>query len=85
MIAILERIDEYRTVLESYSARLLPCVKWEPAPRGNVTAPDDTADFYRFFAATPHAEFLYGDARGTPSSTRSGREKANSQSSGIKR
>jgi hypothetical protein len=27
--AILERIDEYRNVLESYSARLLPLIKWE--------------------------------------------------------
>lgn len=58
--AILERIDEYRAVLEGYSRRLLPVIEWEPAPDGNLNVLNDTADFYRFFDATPHAEFLYG-------------------------
>jgi hypothetical protein len=57
--AILDRIDEYRTVLEDYSQRLLPVIDWQPTPDGNVTALNDTGDFYRFFDATPHAEFLY--------------------------
>ena len=57
--AILERIEEYRRVLESYSDRLLPVVPWEPTDRGSVRVTGDTADFYRFFDATPHAEFLY--------------------------
>jgi hypothetical protein len=57
--AILERIDEYRTVLESYSARLLPLIEWEPTDKFNVRVLNDTEDFYRFFDATPHAEFLY--------------------------
>ena len=57
--AILQRIDEYRAVLEDYSQRLLPLIRWEPTPDGNVNVLNDTADFYRFFDATPHAEFLY--------------------------
>jgi hypothetical protein len=57
--AILERINDYRSVLESYSTRLLPHVRWEPTDRGNVRVLNDTGDFYRFFDATPHAEFLY--------------------------
>jgi hypothetical protein len=57
--AILDRVDEYRRVLESYSTRLLPVVRWQPTERGNVRVLDDTSDFYRFFDATPHAEFLY--------------------------
>jgi hypothetical protein len=57
--AILQKIDEYRGVLESYSRRLLPCIRWEPTPDGNVRVLNDTADFYRFFDATQHAEFLY--------------------------
>jgi hypothetical protein len=57
--AILELIDEYREVLESYSQRLLPLIKWEPTPEFNVRVLNDTGDFYRFFDATPHAEFLY--------------------------
>ena len=58
--AILERIDDYRRVLEDYSRRLLPLIEWEPTKNGNVNVLNDTADYYRFFDATPHAEFLYG-------------------------
>jgi len=63
--AILERIDEYRAVLEDYSQRLLPVIEWETAADGNVNVLNDTADFYRFFDATPHAEFLYACVRKT--------------------
>ena len=58
--AILRRIREYRSTLEDYSRRLLPAVDWQPTEDGNVRVLNDTADFYRFFDATPHAEFLYG-------------------------
>lgn len=57
--AILERIDDYKTVLESYSSRVLPLIEWEPTDSFNVNVTNDTGDFYRFFDATPHAEFLY--------------------------
>lgn len=57
--AILERIDRYREVLESYSARLLPLIRWEATETFNVRVVNDTADYYRFFDATPHAQFLY--------------------------
>jgi len=63
--SILDRIEEYRAVLEGYSRRLLPLIEWEPTAEGNVRALDDTADFYRFFDATPHAEFLYSCVRKT--------------------
>jgi hypothetical protein len=63
--AILERIVDYRTVLEAYSRALLPLVEWEPTERGNVRVSNDTADFYRFFDATPHAEFLFACVRRT--------------------
>jgi Fic/DOC family len=63
--AILDRITEYKSVLESYSGRLLPCIRWEATPQGNVNVLNDTADFYRFFDATPHAEFLYQCVRQT--------------------
>jgi hypothetical protein len=58
--AILERIDDYRRVLEGYSSRLLPCIDWQPTEQGNVRVTNDTGDFYRFFDATGQAEFLYG-------------------------
>ncbi len=57
--AILERLDEYRGVLESYSARLLPSIEWQPTPDNNVEVLNDTGDFYRYFDATAHAEFLF--------------------------
>lgn len=63
--AILERIDQYRAVLEAYSQRLLPVIDWEPTDDGNVRVLNDTGDFYRFFDATPHAEFLYACVRKT--------------------
>ncbi len=63
--AILDRITEYKGVLESYSSRLLPCIQWEATQKGNVRVLNDTADFYRFFDATPHAEFLYECVRQT--------------------
>lgn len=57
--AILDRIDEYKKVLDDYSKRLLPCINWSPTESGNVSVLNETRDFYRFFDATPHAEFLY--------------------------
>jgi Fic family protein len=57
--AILQRLDEYRAVLESHSASLLPLVEWRATADGNVEVLNDTGDYYRYFDATPHAEFLY--------------------------
>ena len=63
--AILDRIDEYREVLETYSKRLLPCIQWTPTRDGNILVQNETADFYRFFDATPHTEFLYSCVKRT--------------------
>jgi hypothetical protein len=63
--AILSAIDAYRIVLESYSRRLLPLIEWRPTEQGNVEVLNDTGDFYRYFDATPHAEFLFGCVRRT--------------------
>lgn len=63
--AILDRVDEYRRVLEDYSSRLLPVIAWEPTAAFNIRVLNDTGDFYRFFDATPHAEFLYACVRQT--------------------
>jgi hypothetical protein len=40
-------------------------IEWEPTAEGNVRVLNETADFYRFFDATPQAEFLYGCVRKT--------------------
>ncbi|HKO94221.1 MAG TPA: Fic family protein [Polyangiaceae bacterium] len=57
--AILRRIDAYRAVLESYSAALLPLIEWRPTRDGNLEVLSDSTDYYRYFDATQHAEFLY--------------------------
>ena len=57
--AILRNIDDYRKVLESYSRPLLEFIEWRARSDGNIEVPDDTADFYRYFDATAHTEFLY--------------------------
>ncbi|KZL24058.1 Fic family protein [Pseudovibrio sp. Ad37] len=62
---ILERIDTYRQVLEDYSSRLLDKIDWQPTVHGNLTVTNETADFYRFFDATAHAEFLYACVKRT--------------------
>ena len=38
---------------------MLPVIEWHPTDKGNVEVTNSTSDFYRFFDATPHAEFLY--------------------------
>ena len=63
--AILDRIDAYGAILEDYSRRLLPLIEWEPTERGNVRVLNDATDFYRFFDATRHAEFLFECVRRT--------------------
>ena len=56
---ILDRIDEYHTVLESYSKKLLPLIDWRETSDFNIEVINDTGDFYRFFDATAHATFTY--------------------------
>ncbi|MBB6481862.1 Fic family protein [Spirochaeta isovalerica] len=56
---ILDRIQEYRKTLLGYSSRLLPLIQWEPTKDNNVVIKNETAAYYRFFDATPHAGFLY--------------------------
>jgi hypothetical protein len=63
--AILESLDEYKLVLEEYSRALVPVIDWRPTDNGNVHVLNDTGDFYRFFDATPHAEYLYSCVRKT--------------------
>ncbi len=63
--AILENINAYRAVLEDYSKRLLPVIEWDATREGNVNVKGDSGDFYRFFDATLHAEFLYECVRKT--------------------
>lgn len=57
--AILEHINDYRKVLEAYSHPLLDFIEWKKTDRNNVEVLNDTIDLYRYFDATPQAEFLF--------------------------
>jgi hypothetical protein len=57
--SILNHIDDYRKVLESYSHPLLDFIEWEKTKSNNVEVLNETIDFYRYFDATKQAEFLY--------------------------
>lgn len=57
--AFLSRIAEYRDTLRSHSGRILPFIEWRATAHQNVEVLNATADFYRFFDATPHVQFLF--------------------------
>ena len=57
--SILDHIDDYKTVLESYSHPLLDHIDWKETEDHNVEVSNNTIDFYRYFDATKQAEFLY--------------------------
>ncbi len=56
---ILERIDEYRKILEHYSKPRLDLIKWRPTGKNNVEVVNETIDLYRYYDATKQAEFLF--------------------------
>jgi Fic family protein len=57
--AILERISDYRKVLETYSHSILDFIQWKKTPKNNVEVLNDTLDYYRYFDATVQTEFLF--------------------------
>ncbi|MBO2012157.1 Fic family protein [Hymenobacter negativus] len=57
--AILEHLPTYRQVLERYSHAVLEFIPWQKTADHNVEVLADTSDYYRYFDATPQAEFLF--------------------------
>jgi len=57
--SILDHIDDYRKVLESYSRPLLDYIDWKETKDHNIDVLNYTADYYKYFDATGQAEFLY--------------------------
>ena len=57
--SILDHIDDYRKVLESFSHPLLGFIEWKETKDHNVEVINNTIDYYRYFDATKQAEFLY--------------------------
>lgn len=57
--AILEKINDYRKVLESFSHPLLDFIEWRKTTDNNIEVLNDTIDYYRYFDATLQSEFLF--------------------------
>ena len=62
---MLDRIDDYRTILQRHSGPLMDFIEWRPAAAHNIEVLNDTADLYRYFDCTEAAEFLYACVRRT--------------------
>ena len=57
--SMLNHINDYRKTLQQYSHPLLDFIDWDKTADNNVKVQNETVDFYRYFDATPQAEFLY--------------------------
>ena len=57
--AILEKIEDYRNVLQNCSHPLLDFIEWKKTKDNNIKVLNETIDYYRYFDATPLAEFLF--------------------------
>jgi len=57
--SILERSDDYRKVLETYSHPILDFIEWKETDDHNVEILNETIDYYRYFDSTLQAGFLY--------------------------
>ncbi|MCC7494981.1 MAG: Fic family protein [Fimbriimonadaceae bacterium] len=57
--AILRQRRLYDQALDTFSARVRGAARWQWAADGTVQVIDDTLDLYRFWDATPQAEYLY--------------------------
>ncbi len=63
--SILNHIEDYQKILESYSIPLLDFIEWEETPDHNVEVINTTIDYYKYFDATKQAEFLYDCVKDT--------------------
>ncbi len=57
--AILEKIEDYKKVLVSFSRPLLDFIEWRKTSFNNIEVLNETIDYYRYFDATRQAEFLF--------------------------
>jgi len=56
---ILERIEEYKAVLEQFTKPRLKYIEWQPTQDNNVHVTNDTIDLYRYGDMTCQVEFLF--------------------------
>ena len=57
--AMLEKLNDYRNTLEKYSYPLLEFIEWKKSEDNNIDVLNETIDYYRYYDATHHCEFLF--------------------------
>jgi Fic family protein len=57
--SILNKISDYRKILEKFSYPILDFIEWEETKNQNIKVLNDTIDYYRYFDVTGQTEFLY--------------------------
>ena len=62
---ILEKIEEYKAVLEQFTKPRLQYVEWEATEDNNVHVTNETADLYRYGDMTRQVEFLFECVKNT--------------------
>jgi hypothetical protein len=65
--AIVRDRRAYDDALETFSKSIQPLIQWRWTPTREVDVTNQTADLYRYFDATPLAEFLYAKVSETVS------------------
>lgn len=63
--SILNNIEDYRKVPESYSQPLLNFIEWKETGNHNIEVMNETKHYYRYFDATKQAGFLYDCVKDT--------------------
>jgi len=63
--AIVRDRGGYDAALESFSRAIQPYLEWRWTPSREIEVTNETAQLYRYFDATPLAEFLYGKVEET--------------------
>ncbi len=63
--AIVRDRRAYEAALETFSKGIQPFIEWHWTANKGIEVENDTADLYRYFDATPLAEFLYAKAAET--------------------
>jgi len=66
---ILDRIDDYRKILEHFSKPRLELIEWRPTDKNNIEVLNKTIDLYRYFDATKQAEFFFACVEETVNKT----------------
>ncbi len=57
--SMLERINEYRNILQNHSRPLMDFIEWKTTTKQNIEVLNQTRDLYSYFDCTEACEFIY--------------------------